>query len=81
MFSDLHGISDRKTKFTNWKEGTLGSSWGFIGKKALLWISEKYFEFNGKEISADELDEIQSRGELDVGQFYLCLDKDIDAKS
>ena len=48
-------------------------------EKALLWISEKYFEFNGKEISADELDE--SRGELDVGQFYLCLDKDIDAKS
>ena len=50
-------------------------------EKALLWISEKYFEFNGKEISDDELDEIQSRGELDVGQYYLCLDKDIDAKS
>ena len=50
-------------------------------EKALLWISEKYFEFNDKEISDDELDEIQSRGELDVGQYYLCLDKDIDAKS
>ena len=80
MFSDLHGISDRKTKFPNWKEGTLGPV-GVSLEKALLWISEKYFEFNGKEISADELDEIQSRGELDVGQFYLCLDKDIDAKS
>ena len=50
-------------------------------EKALLWISEKYFEFNGKEISADELNKIQSRGKLNVRQFYLCFDKDIDAKS
>ncbi len=49
-------------------------------EKALLWTSEKYFELTDKEISDDELDEIQSRGELDIGQYYLCLDRDIDAK-
>ena len=50
--------------------------------KHLKWQrTDAKWEFNDKEISDDELDEIQSRGELDVGPYYLCLDKDIDAKS
>lgn len=48
-------------------------------EKALIWLSEKYNEINNREISSKELDMLQSKGELDIGQYYLCLDRDIEA--
>lgn len=46
---------------------------------ALVWLGEKKQELTGKDISEEELIELQSRGELDIGQYYLCLDRDIEA--